>query len=350
MKFEIKKTRTPILIGLLGIPFLILVAFLTNELLNSNPLSAEPLAQTDEQIVQQFFPQRLIDESGDDFAKGGPPPFQTFDFAAADLNGTGNADFIVAVYSNGFSGVIRVLQKQNDAFQLVDEPDIPSMGGDFPEVRLLDLNNDERPEVIASFASARGPTEDWVFKWDGTELSLFGPTEIDALGITHTLLSDASFIDLNGDGVVEIINPKTDTFDIFTLEGDHYAFSREVVLELVDVDIKAGSDPNSINCSAQNKVIAVAILTTDDFDATTIDDTTVVFEGASETHVDKKSGDPRRHEEDVDGDGDIDLVFHLLLGDTRLGCDSTEGSLAGETFDGQVIVGGDVVRMVNDLP
>ncbi|NIM48758.1 MAG: hypothetical protein GTN78_10340, partial [Gemmatimonadales bacterium] len=84
----------------------------------------------------------------------------------------------------------------------------------------------------------------------------------------------------------------------------------------VDIDIKPGSDPNSINCNNENGVVTVAILTTEDFDALTVDHATVTFEGASETHVDKKTGEPRRHEEDVDGDGDTDLVLHFRFGDT----------------------------------
>ncbi len=114
----------------------------------------------------------------------------------------------------------------------------------------------------------------------------------------------------------------------------------------VDIDIKPGSDPNSINCTNEKGVIAVAILTTDDFDATTVDHTTVTFEGASETHVVKSTGLARRHEEDVDGDGDIDLVFHFRQGNTNLDCASTDGTLTGETFDGQAIEGTDAVRMI----
>ena len=114
----------------------------------------------------------------------------------------------------------------------------------------------------------------------------------------------------------------------------------------VSIDIKPGSDPNSINCNYERKMIAVAILTTSDFDATTVNHTTVDFEGASEAHVDKKSGDPRRHEEDVDNDGDIDLVLHFRLGDTELTCASTAGNLTGETFGGEAIEGSDAVRMV----
>jgi len=115
----------------------------------------------------------------------------------------------------------------------------------------------------------------------------------------------------------------------------------------IDIDIKPGSDPNSIACDNESETIAVAVLTTGDFDATTVDHTTVTFEGASETHVDRKTGEPRRHEEDADEDGDLDMVFHFRLGDTGLECDSIEGGLTGETFDGQTIQGADSLNMVD---
>jgi len=114
----------------------------------------------------------------------------------------------------------------------------------------------------------------------------------------------------------------------------------------IEIDIKPGSDPNSINCNDEKEVITVAVLTTEDFDATIVDHTTVTFEGASEIHVDNKTGELRRHEEDVDGDGDTDLLFHFRLSETGLTCDSTEGTLTGETFDGQAIEGTDSVHMI----
>ena len=114
----------------------------------------------------------------------------------------------------------------------------------------------------------------------------------------------------------------------------------------VEIDIKPGSDPNSIKCTASNEVIAVAILTTEGFDATQVDHASVRFEGASETHVDRRTDLPRRHEEDVDGDGDTDLVLHFRLGDTDLGCDSELGILTGVLLDGVTEISGfDLVNM-----
>jgi len=141
--------------------------------------------------------------------------------------------------------------------------------------------------------------------------------------------------------------PSTNSDPVVVLiEGTEFSFGPDESKTIVEIDIKPGSDPNSINCNNNNGTIPVAILSTDDFDATTIDHTTVAFEGASERHVNKKSGEARRHEEDVDDDGDTDLVFHFRFGDTDLMCESTEGLLTGETFDGQAIEGSDAINTV----
>ena len=74
------------------------------------------------------------------------------------------------------------------------------------------------------------------------------------------------------------------------------------------IDIKPGSCPNSININS-NGVIPVAILTTPCFDAAGVDPETVVFSGASPVHYAL---------EDVDGDGDTDLILHFRTQDTKL--------------------------------
>lgn len=109
----------------------------------------------------------------------------------------------------------------------------------------------------------------------------------------------------------------------------------EEVIE-VDIDIKPGSDPNSINLKS-NGVVPVAVLTTGDFDASDVDPTTVEFAGASPV---------RWTLEDVDGDTDIDMLFHFKTQELDLTTDSTEATLTGKTLDEVDIIGTDTVNIV----
>ena len=104
----------------------------------------------------------------------------------------------------------------------------------------------------------------------------------------------------------------------------------------VSVDIKPGSYPNSINIKSKGKV-PVAILTTDDFDAYDVDPDTVTFAGAN----------PLRWKmEDVDNDGDHDMLLHFKTQELNLTKDSTEAALKGETIGGIPITGTDSVIIV----
>lgn len=77
----------------------------------------------------------------------------------------------------------------------------------------------------------------------------------------------------------------------------------------VGIDIKPGSYPNAIN-PASNGVVSVAILSTQDFDATTVDPATVELAGAG-VAVRGKSSKYLAHTEDVNGDGLLDLVVQV---------------------------------------
>ncbi len=106
----------------------------------------------------------------------------------------------------------------------------------------------------------------------------------------------------------------------------------------VQLEIQPGRKNKQLRCAPRNK-FALALLGTPEFDATRVDHTTVQFAGAREIHRDPKTGGPRRHEKDVDGDGSMDLLFHIRLGDTTLECDSKVGYLSGETFAGERVHG-----------
>jgi hypothetical protein len=104
----------------------------------------------------------------------------------------------------------------------------------------------------------------------------------------------------------------------------------------VDIDIKPGSDPNSINLKSKG-VVPVAVLTTAEFDASSADPATVFFAGVM----------PMRWTwEDVDSDGDMDLLFHFKTQELNLTASSTEATLTGTTFGGQPIQGTDTVNIV----
>lgn len=107
----------------------------------------------------------------------------------------------------------------------------------------------------------------------------------------------------------------------------------------IDIDIKPGSDPNSINPTSGG-IIPVAVLTDENFDATTIDVSTIAF-GPNEAKPVHNG-----HIEDVDDDGDDDLVLHFNTQETGIQCGDTEATLTGETLGGQAVEGTDSVNTV----
>jgi hypothetical protein len=121
----------------------------------------------------------------------------------------------------------------------------------------------------------------------------------------------------------------------------------------VDIDIKPGSDPNSVNTKSKGK-LPVAILTTDAFDAATVDPATVTIgdgEGDETSVAARKNGTLMANLEDVDDDGDLDMILHF---DTRnivsvgdLNGVTTSLIVNGLTLDEQAFTGADAVRVVH---
>jgi len=158
--------------------------------------------------VDQFSPENLIQESLEESQEGGLPPFRASDFVVGDLEGTGQPDFIIAAYTNGFSAAVRVLKKQGGTFVLADQSHVDWLTGIFPSVRLLDLDGDKKPEIIASFSGPRGAVADWVFRWNGNSLELISPQPFDADGRLFIALVDSLFVDLDRDGKLEVISAR----------------------------------------------------------------------------------------------------------------------------------------------
>ncbi|MBN2434904.1 MAG: hypothetical protein JXK07_06515 [Spirochaetes bacterium] len=113
----------------------------------------------------------------------------------------------------------------------------------------------------------------------------------------------------------------------------------------VDIDIKPGSSPNSINLKSKGNV-PVAIFSTDEFDAASIDPSMVTL--AEAPVIIKKNGKPMASFEDVNGDGLQDMIVHIDTTTLQLSSGDIEAVLEGETFDGQKIRGTDTVRIVHE--
>jgi len=108
----------------------------------------------------------------------------------------------------------------------------------------------------------------------------------------------------------------------------------------VDIDIKPGTFPNSINLGSKG-LIPVAILGTNDFNVDQVNPSTVVFSGVSPSL--KGDGSLMVSIEDVNNDGFTDMLFHFNTPDLQLGIDDTYAVLEGMLFNGFRIRGSDSV-------
>jgi hypothetical protein len=193
------------------------------------------------------------------------------------------------------------------------------------------------PEVLNGGTAVR-----WTHLGPGTgnwsvPLHVFGfkvVTAAPAQSGTVNVASDGFSVDVSVSGPCPV-QPAADRDFIGTTEGPVGA----TILE-VSIDIKPGSFPNSVNPGSKG-VIPVAILTTETFDATAVDPSTVFF-GSTGT----ETAPVHFAWEDVDGDGDIDLILHFKTQATRIQCGDRSASITGKTYSGQMIQGADSVKTV----
>jgi len=131
-----------------------------------------------------------------------------------------------------------------------------------------------------------------------------------------------------------------------TFNGEQDVYFLRIPAPALDVgiDIKPGSDPNSINLSTEG-VIPVAILGSDIFDVAEIDVATLAFGpgGAAPDH----SHGP--HFDDVDADGFTDLMAHYRTEEAGIAFGHGAACLYGETLQGTTFNACDAVRTVPDM-
>jgi hypothetical protein len=122
----------------------------------------------------------------------------------------------------------------------------------------------------------------------------------------------------------------------FLVVGLQLAFA----IETVTIDIKPGSYPNSINLGSHG-LVAVAILSRTD-----INPDTVSFAGAG-VAVRGNGKKDLAHEEDVNGDGLIDLVLQIETENLDPGViQDGVAILSGRTYGGTEVEGSDTIVIV----
>jgi len=120
--------------------------------------------------------------------------------------------------------------------------------------------------------------------------------------------------------------------------GNSSSVTQIVTVEAIQItiDIKPGSYPNSINLKSKG-VVPVAIITTDDLDAANALPESIVFAGAQPL---------RWAMEDVNDDGDMDMILHFSVQQLNLSSSSEEAVMTGTTLDFNPFEGTDSVRVV----
>jgi hypothetical protein len=195
--------------------------------------------------------------------------------------------------------------------------------------------------------------------FDGATVTVYGTGFIVYNG---TIDPSGNFFTVDGIGTLEVTYADGTTVSLLV-------FSSDVPIYLVDtsdddksgddsievqIDIKPGDEQNNINLNSKG-VVPVAVLTTEQFDAATVDPATALFAGAA----------PERWKlEDVDGDGNDDLLLHFRTQELDLDQGSTEATLTAQTVQltgpmtmtiqstdqvssGSIVSGTDDVRIVS---
>lgn len=165
--------------------------------------------------------------------------------------------------------------------------------------------------------------------------------------------SQASVWLSSGNGIS--YQPATDTFSalasnnipiVLTLDNHEFTINPGGGVRSVAIDIKPGSSQNNINIGS-NGVIPVAILSSESFDALTLDPETIRLNAAA-VKVAGKSGKYLCHSEDVNADSYPDLVCQVLSDSFVIELGDSTAVLDGKTRSGLSVHGEDYLSIVPD--
>jgi len=183
----------------------------------------------------------------------------------------------------------------------------------------------------AGWSDADGDPEGYQWQWQKWDETTTSWLDID--GATTSTLDSAGFT--LGDELKVICTPFDGTDTGQPVEA---VTGINILSYDAGIDVKPGSDDNPVNLTSKG-VIPVAIYTTEGLDAAGVDVATVVFGPAEASPVHAAL-------EDVDEDGDLDLILHFRTQETGIAAEDTSVTLSGSTTGGTAFTGTDSIKIV----
>jgi len=280
-----------------------------------------------------------------------------------DPNLTDNTDLVQILVNDG-DGISDEVDILPNVFSN-DFSDVSLGGTTFGTIitrgdQIVDISDEPSPDGVRIVTDASGgPTPAQISICGGAaEVFIAGSSEIRGTcsSVTIVVLGGSVEVEFIGDdgtiGTTILVDNDEITFipETFTIEntgggevivevnGNAFSIEPGESLQFVDIDIKPGSDPNSVNPKSKG-LVPVAILGSDTFDVLDVDVTTLAFgpSGAAPAH--------NGHLEDVNDDGFTDLVTHYKQKETGITKGDTEACLTGQTTGGTPIEGCDSIKI-----
>ena len=159
------------------------------------------------------------------------------------------------------------------------------------------------------------------------------------IGTNHWAPGDGQWAPINGiEDEVRLYRRALTAQEIYAL------YKQDFNMTDVSIDIKPGEYPNNVNPFSLGK-LPVALLTTEEFNASLVDPESLAFMGATPLLWTM---------EDVDADGDMDMLLHFSIPDLNFDLLVDENIhkyayLYGKTINGTSIVGRDTILLFGQL-
>lgn len=238
------------------------------------------------------------------------------------------------VYAAPGIDIVKSISGDGGDWQQTDEPaDLVVTEGDSISYKYDITNTGEVGDPALAYTLSDSDFADLIGSGE------LGPGET----VSYTATGTAALGEHENTATVDALYPDEITGELITLSAEDVAYYYGIIsLDTITIDIKPGSDPNSINLRSKG-VVPVALLSTEEFDATTILGGDVYFAGAIAI---------RLNIEDVDGDGLDDVICHFRTQELNLDENGPDGGVEIGSYDpivGDIVlsyIGNDTVNIV----